>query len=1044
MATMIDAIPDFYGESRVWKYLKKNLSDDVIVYNGREVKGKEFDFCLLVPGKGIVIIEVKGWKPSQVTVLGQNRILLSGMDEEQKSPKTQARSYRFNLIEKLGAELQVRPFVTDLVCFPLMTEEDFIETGLSHILEREGVLLKNDLEDGTKLTSRINQVLDQPAMGAMLLDREMLNKIRSYFEPGYAAQKEELHFSSSDAPYSILQVLPAHFQQEDAEKLVEQYAAGSKLILFFKEEAGLRLFKQVLAGWLAKSSLKLEGPRVFFESREQNPLWLQSSSNLRLFNIDAFLLPARTRQNLPEIRIENGKYSSDELAVLEQLAEYVSFNLVQYQIEHQPANANIMIQAGAGTGKTYSMVSRVAFLAMGKDPFLKKLETDLGMITFTNEAADTMRNRLTELFMNYYRITRKPVYLKKIRELMNARITTIHRFCLNLLRMNSLEAGLGTQFSISSDQNLRNQIYKKHLDTYLQNLPEGKKQDLWNNQVPNYSLIKILKELADRIFNKNIPLDQISKKTLGTGIRETIPDFPDLILQVLLPAEQEYDQTLREQNRIELNRIISSMAELLKTENRLEALDLKVLFIDEFQDTDNSQIELIEKIDEVCTHPLPLFVVGDLKQSIYRFRGATMSAFEKLKENVREWNNFSLQLNYRSDTGLLNSMDQTFLQMALTGRLPYESQDRLMGVKDLNIEDPIVFVPYKDNAFEERMQTLMKTVREQAEEIRREMHKRSLSKEERTIAILVRTNSEAANVLEAGQKAGIPIDNDQNGRLFQSQAAGDALKLVRTLTTFTDPTVLADFLSSNFFGKPVKMASISGMPAEERQKILEDVLNESLQLRMNQTWAEVKHSAYSEPILGVMHRFFNQLQPWKHFSANPHVQNQYRFEYDQIIEDLQNHWRTDSVSVSDVQTYLETSILTGRAINLRELSREEEEKEVPILCMTIHKSKGLEFGTVILPFLDRNLEKEKMNQIEVDLNEKGFGYSIKQMEYQNLILQRNTPFQSDAEGQEQISEEVRILYVAMTRAIRKLIWLSYTDKSSSLSLSEYLKEPVYD
>lgn len=123
------------------------------------------------------------------------------------------------------------------------------------------------------------------------------------------------------------------------------------------------------------------------------------------------------------------------------------------------------------------------------------------------------------------------------------------------------------------------------------------------------------------------------------------------------------------------------------------------------------------------------------------------------------------------------------------------------------------------------------------------------------------------------------------------------------------------------------MASISGMPAEERQKILEDVLNESLQLRMNQTWAEVKHSAYSEPILGVMHRFFNQLQPWKHFSANPHVQNQYRFEYDQIIEDLQNHWRTDSVSVSDVQTYLETSILTGRAINLRELSREEEEKK---------------------------------------------------------------------------------------------------------------------
>ena len=69
MATMIDnKSTEYYGEQKVWEYFQKLLSDDVIVYNTREVLGKEYDFCLLLKNKGIIIVEVKGWKANGMRV----------------------------------------------------------------------------------------------------------------------------------------------------------------------------------------------------------------------------------------------------------------------------------------------------------------------------------------------------------------------------------------------------------------------------------------------------------------------------------------------------------------------------------------------------------------------------------------------------------------------------------------------------------------------------------------------------------------------------------------------------------------------------------------------------------------------------------------------------------------------------------------------------------------------------------------------------------------------------------------------------------------
>lgn len=102
MAKMIDARPSFRGEARVWESLERLLPDSVVVYNNREVNGREFDFCLLIEGVGILVIEVKGWLADKVIVEGVDRILVEGIDALQRSPKKQARAYRFALLNKIS------------------------------------------------------------------------------------------------------------------------------------------------------------------------------------------------------------------------------------------------------------------------------------------------------------------------------------------------------------------------------------------------------------------------------------------------------------------------------------------------------------------------------------------------------------------------------------------------------------------------------------------------------------------------------------------------------------------------------------------------------------------------------------------------------------------------------------------------------------------------------------------------------------------------------------------------------------------------------
>ena len=157
MAVMIDKRSDEYaGEAATFDCIEKNLPDEIIAYYNREIKGLQFDFCLLVKNTGLVIIEVKGWNaPHIIKVENPDTIYLDGYDEPVGSPKKQARSYRFAVLNKIQESFGISPVVLDMVCYPFLSEKDYKNKGLNIVSEPESTLFKEDINDKNSFTKKI-------------------------------------------------------------------------------------------------------------------------------------------------------------------------------------------------------------------------------------------------------------------------------------------------------------------------------------------------------------------------------------------------------------------------------------------------------------------------------------------------------------------------------------------------------------------------------------------------------------------------------------------------------------------------------------------------------------------------------------------------------------------------------------------------------------------------------------------------------------------------------------------------------------------------
>ena len=116
----------------------------------------------------------------------------------------------------------------------------------------------------------------------------------------------------------------------------------------------------------------------------------------------------------------------------------------------------------------------------------------------------------------------------------------------------------------------------------------------------------------------------------------------------------------------------------------------------------------------------------------------------------------------------------------------------------------------------------------------------------------------------------------------------------------------------------------------------------------------------------------------------------------------------------------------------------KDNNSIHVKCMTIHKSKGLEFGTVIMPFMSENLRSIDNLKLEASMSNDQLAYLVRiSIDRDNTSI-KNSYFEDNREMDEKISEEMRILYVAMTRAIRSFVYFNDLDHNTYCNWQSFL------
>lgn len=278
--------------------------------------------------------------------------------------------------------------------------------------------------------------------------------VRQHFEPSYKAKDDQI-VEVSDA-YSLLKVFNKELTEKDSDELIEMYFAGTKIVAFVKSEIDLlSVCNKLEAGFNARGIISDKGNVRLAEIDERND-FSGASGSYRIFNFEIYT--HNLDLNNDEIIVE-GQYTEQQKLILEDVANSTSWNLDQYKVEHAMGDKNVLVQAGAGTGKTYSMVSRIAYLCISRKRFVNNLVDEIAMVTFTNEAADNMKLRLKQYFMNCYILTKNKKVLHEIEAVDLMQISTIHKFAKTVLQSSAMEYGLGADFAISSSEYAKEQIY---------------------------------------------------------------------------------------------------------------------------------------------------------------------------------------------------------------------------------------------------------------------------------------------------------------------------------------------------------------------------------------------------------------------------------------------------------------------------------------------------------------------------------------------------------------------------------------------------------
>ena len=538
---------------------------------------------------------------------------------------------------------------------------------------------------------------------------------------------------------------------------------------------------------------------------------------------------------------------------------------------------------------------------------------------------------------------------------------------------------------------------------------------------------------------------------------------------------EAYRERKRQENAFEFADISHYTIEILENFPQVrEAYQERFheVMVDEYQDTNHIQ----ERMLELLSNGHNRFMVGDIKQSIYRFRQADPQIFnekfQRYAQNPKEGKLILLKENFRSSSEVLSATNHVFerLMDQEIGEINYDSMHQLVFANSKltpNPDNKAEFLLYdKDDSGqeEEESQTEIKLTGEMRlviKEILKLHQEKGVAFKE--IALLTSSRSRNDQILLALSEYGIPVktDGEQNNYLqsLEVQVMLDTLRVIHN--PLQDYALVALMKSPMFDFDEDELARLSLQKVEDKvQENLYEKLVNAQKLATSQK--NLIYTALAEKL----NQFMDILDSWRLYAKTHSLYDLIwkiyndRFYYDYVGALPNGPARQANLYALALRAdQFEKSNFKGLSRFIRMIDQVLEAQhdlasvavaplKDAVELMTIHKSKGLEFPYVFILNMDQDFNKQDSMSEVILSRQNGLGVKyIAKVEtgaveaHYPKTIKLSIPSLTYTQNEEELqlasySEQMRLLYVAMTRAERKL-YLVGKGSREKLEAKEY-------
>lgn len=647
----------------------------------------------------------------------------------------------------------------------------------------------------------------------------------------------------------------------------------------------------------------------------------------------------------------------------------------------------LMIIAGAGTGKTTVVTKRIAWLIEQE----KVKAEQILALTFTEKAATEMEERVDQLLPLGY---------------LDLWISTFHAFCERVLKNHALEIGLPHEFKLVTEVDtllLMRKNFERFSLEYFE--PRGNPTRFLKG------LLSHISRLKDEVITPEeyLAFAQERRAALEKKERIATDEQEAEILEVerieeLARAYAVYQEILLEQNALDFGDLLYYTIELFKKRpNILEKYREQFVYVlvDEFQDTNVAQYELVKLLAAPKNN---LTVVGDDDQSIYRFRGASLTNIMKFREDYPESTSVVLNKNYRSHKHILDHA-YTLIQNNNPNRLEArESLDKRLH-SQTGEEGTVEHIHVA--SLEDEVEAVVKKIATV------KMGENRLWSD---FCVLVRANDSAEPFLAAFDQYGIPYRFMAMSGLYTKPLILDVRAYLQVIDQPYDSPSMYRVLNHPELGITEKDLSELLLFAKKKAKSLYETMQLVLSIpevsedgrkRIGELLTLIHHLQKSAKRLPAGELFMELIKE-SGIYAGIRLLNEYeQMEQFGYLQQFLNRLRKFEASSEQkgLHHFLEEFFHEREAGEVGSLDTDIEAGPDVVNVMTIHGSKGLEFPFV---FVVNMVEQRFPSQRRSD------PLSIPPE------LLKDVP----GEGDHHLEEERRLMYVAMTRAKEGLFLFS--------------------